>query len=85
MKPIEKPNLSWQYDVNKTVHELIDAVNELLNPEERQLYHCPVCGEKGEKLIERVRHNTLFFRDVVFDTQRIYTCPKCHCLFWEEV
>ena len=33
MKPIEKPNLSWQDDVNKTVHELIDAVNELMPQE----------------------------------------------------
>ena len=57
----------------------------MIKPEDRQPYHCPVCGELGKQLIEKVRHNDLVVMDVVFDTKRIYACPKCHCLFWEEV
>ena len=57
----------------------------MIKPEERQPYHCPVCGELGKQSIEKVRHNALVVVDVVFDTKRIYTCPKCHSLFWEEV
>ena len=46
----------------------------MIKPEERQPYHCPVCGEFGEMLMKTAEHNTY-----------IYACPKCHCLFWEEV
>lgn len=84
MKPIEKLDVTKGYphtSLYSKINEIIDAV------EKRQPYHCPVCGEKGEKLIKRIWHGAIgnISQDVVFDTKRIYACPKCHSLFWEDV
>ena len=52
-------------------------------PKEREPYHCPICGEVGDPIIERINiGETIHYQNVVFDTKAIYACPKCHNLFW---
>ena len=52
----------------------------------REKYHCPVCNTYGKPLLECVQIGIMFRnQDVIYDNMKIYTCPNCHILFYEEV
>ena len=59
----------------------------------REKYCCPICNEKGEELKQKIqtgymmgsKEYVFMSNNVVFDDKKIYTCPKCHILFYEEI
>ncbi len=53
-------------------------------------FHCPLCGEKGNRLgwiaigKEVTLENLEFTIGAYLTSKDLYACPKCHLLFWEE-
>jgi hypothetical protein len=54
--------------------------------EPREKFHCPLCGEKGNRLgWIAIGSGDQYWSNVGWiPSMDLYACPKCHLLFWEE-